>query len=99
MGEEIQDLDPGLLKLGKIQGLDLRLSPTVNTNTVDLGPTPWLFPGLSVLAGLLSPPPSQCLACSHLRLELYPPPCFPVFGTIVHSWRDFCLEINRQGLC
>jgi hypothetical protein len=33
MGEEIQGLDPGLLKLGKIQGLDLRLLPTVNTNT------------------------------------------------------------------
>ncbi len=33
MGEEIQGLDPGLLKLGKIQGLDLRLLPTVNTNS------------------------------------------------------------------
>jgi hypothetical protein len=31
MGEEIQGLDPGLLKLGKIQGL----LPTVNTNTVN----------------------------------------------------------------
>jgi hypothetical protein len=33
MGEEIQGLDPGLLKLGKIQGLDLRLLMTVNTNS------------------------------------------------------------------
>jgi hypothetical protein len=33
MGEEIQGLDPGLLKLGKIKGLDLPLLPTVNTNS------------------------------------------------------------------
>ncbi len=33
MGEEIQGLDPGLLKLGKIQGLDPPLLPTVNTNS------------------------------------------------------------------
>jgi hypothetical protein len=33
MGEEIQGLDPGLLKLGKNQGLDLPLLPTVNTNS------------------------------------------------------------------
>ncbi len=33
MGEEIQGLDPGLLKLGKIQGLDPGLLMTVNTNS------------------------------------------------------------------
>jgi hypothetical protein len=33
MGEEIQGLDPGLLKLGKIQGLDPRLLLTVNTSS------------------------------------------------------------------
>jgi hypothetical protein len=33
MGEEIQGLDPGLLKLGKIQGLDPPLLSTVNTNS------------------------------------------------------------------
>ncbi len=32
-GEEIQGLDPGFLKLGKIQGLDPRLFMTVNTNS------------------------------------------------------------------
>jgi hypothetical protein len=33
MGEEIQGLDPGLLKLGKVQGLDPGLLMTVNTNS------------------------------------------------------------------
>jgi hypothetical protein len=33
MGEEIQGLDPGLLKLGKIQGLDPGLLLTMNTNS------------------------------------------------------------------
>ncbi len=37
MGEEIQGLDPGLLKLGKIQGLDPPRLPTVNTNSGRLG--------------------------------------------------------------
>ncbi len=32
-GEEIRGLDPGFLKLGKIQGLDPRLLAAVNTNT------------------------------------------------------------------
>jgi hypothetical protein len=38
MGEEIQGLDPGLLKLGKIQGLDLRLLATMNTNSGYVNP-------------------------------------------------------------
>jgi hypothetical protein len=37
MGEEIQGLDPGLLKLRKIQGLDPGLLMTVNTNSGKLG--------------------------------------------------------------
>ncbi len=33
MGEEIQGLDPELVKLGKILDLDPRLLPTVNTSS------------------------------------------------------------------
>jgi hypothetical protein len=43
MGEEIQGLDPGFLKLGKIQGLDPRLMTTVNSivNVVVYTPLLW----------------------------------------------------------
>jgi hypothetical protein len=37
MGEEIQGLDPGLSKLGKIQGLDSGLFKTINTNSEIFG--------------------------------------------------------------
>ncbi len=46
MGEEIQGLDPGLLKPGKIQGLDPCLLTTENTNS-------GLWPSVGTLIGTL----------------------------------------------
>ncbi len=73
MGEEIQGLDPGLLKLGKIQGLDPPLLPTVNTNSEIIltlsAFSDWQFDFAHFLPTLLYLHPESCWLGPEHRLR------------------------------